>query len=558
VEPKRKSERALVSIVARYRSPLIFDYVNERCYDLSHGGMFIKSNNPVNPGTLLKLECLVDEGPDRIQGVARVVWVRRVDRPEGPRGMGVKFIKLEPGSEELVEKIIERAGSIPKEDESAEALRSQETAEPDQEKREAPEPEEKARETFEEETATQTSPESSQEMQESPETAEGEREEAEESPQDPASGRHIDDTPVVEPNIAVAASPTPEQKAIGFPKWAMAICAIALIGLIFISLYDIDESVKSADRANPKQAKEEGQLASSEPVSNSTQVVDKAVDRKKEVAVTNQTSEPKPVEEKNGTQTEESLSSNALQSDRAKTSNGPIQTDLKYLLRVTTSPPGARVYANDQSVTSPGTLELGVVSSPIHVTVRKRNFHSSRVVVERSIFVQKANTMEGRIHLDLEPKPVKPEALQQEESQKKPIDPTETPDRKPPPSDASAIAPVGESQTSETESAAPKDQSESTSDQGQPTETTDETPEPDAPQTPFETATQCIAKGDNACVINALKDKASTETELGLLIETYRSVGDTSNATKYMKRFIEKYPKSNRSDIYRKIVESKP
>ena len=39
----RKSPRAQVSLVARYRSPTAFEFVHEECFDLSAGGMFIKS-----------------------------------------------------------------------------------------------------------------------------------------------------------------------------------------------------------------------------------------------------------------------------------------------------------------------------------------------------------------------------------------------------------------------------------------------------------------------------------------------------------------------------------
>jgi len=487
VAPKRKSERALVSIVARYRSPLIFDYVNERCYDLSYGGMFIKSSNPVNPGTLLKLECLIDDGPEKIQGVARVIWVRRVDRTEGPRGMGVKFVKLEPGSEELIEKIIEKVALFPQ----------------------------KAEDSLEEAAAAQTSRQLDTETREPPERLEKEGNEAEESPREYDDSGLLEHPPSAEQSAAVTASSAPEQKATIFPKWAIAVCAIALVGLVYISLYDDDKSVKSAERKILEKTDEE------KPLSSSKQ--EKSVPR---VAVANQIAESKPGAEEANTR-----------SNPAMTENRPIQTDRKYVLRITTSPPGARVLVNSRSIISPGTLELDDVSSPIHVTAFKMNYHSTRVIVEPSIFVQKAKAMEGRVHLDLEPKPLKPEALQSKQTQKEQLDQAETQNRKSP------------TQTDQTDSIGDKDQ---------PTKTTEANSQPDDQPddhpTLFEIATQCISKGDNACVIETLKDKTSTEAELGLLVETYRAVGDTKNATKYMKRFIRKYPKSDRAKIYQKIV----
>jgi PilZ domain len=106
----RKDMRAVVSLVARYRSPTTFEYANESCSDVSVGGMFIKSAAPAPAGTLLKLECDTDSGNSeaKIRGVARVVWLRREANEHGPSGMGVKFVKLEPGSRELIEEIVAR------------------------------------------------------------------------------------------------------------------------------------------------------------------------------------------------------------------------------------------------------------------------------------------------------------------------------------------------------------------------------------------------------------------------------------------------------------------
>ena len=103
----RKDTRAVVSLVARYRSPSTFEYVQEACCDVSVGGMFIKSTDPAAAGTLLKLECEADNATEKIRGVARVVWLRRDANEYGPSGMGVKFVKLEPGSRETITRIVQ-------------------------------------------------------------------------------------------------------------------------------------------------------------------------------------------------------------------------------------------------------------------------------------------------------------------------------------------------------------------------------------------------------------------------------------------------------------------
>ncbi len=108
-----------VSIVARYRGPTTPDVIEEQCYDISKGGMFVRSFNPLPNGTLIKFECQVDDNPNDIQGIGRVVWQRDEDCPEAPSGMGVKFLVLRPGSPEIIESVIRKAGPMPKLFESA-------------------------------------------------------------------------------------------------------------------------------------------------------------------------------------------------------------------------------------------------------------------------------------------------------------------------------------------------------------------------------------------------------------------------------------------------------
>ena len=104
----RKDTRAVVALRARYRSPATFEYVQEACCDVSVGGMFIKSDSPAAAGTLLKLECETDTEGAKIRGVARVVWLREAPNEHGPSGMGVKFVKLESGSKDLISHLVQR------------------------------------------------------------------------------------------------------------------------------------------------------------------------------------------------------------------------------------------------------------------------------------------------------------------------------------------------------------------------------------------------------------------------------------------------------------------
>ena len=70
----------------------------------------------------------------------------------------------------------------------------------------------------------------------------------------------------------------------------------------------------------------------------------------------------------------------------------------------------------------------------------------------------------------------------------------------------------------------------------------------------METATACLAKGDNACVVRALRGRANTANELGLLIETYRAMGNDSEARKQMSVYLRRYPKARRAETYEQIL----
>jgi hypothetical protein len=104
----RKNARASVDLIPRYRTPASFELVEGRCIDLSEGGMFIAAKLPCENGTLLKFECSLGDNDAAVKGVARVVWRRTADG-DRPSGMGLKFVKLEAGSPELITQLVANA-----------------------------------------------------------------------------------------------------------------------------------------------------------------------------------------------------------------------------------------------------------------------------------------------------------------------------------------------------------------------------------------------------------------------------------------------------------------
>ncbi len=108
----RKDKRTLLSLKIRYKSATLEDFIERYSNDISRGGVFIKAKKPLAVGTLLKFEFILQDQSTLIHGVGRVVWRREgadTDR-ENPSGMGIKFIKMDPESRAIVQRIAEDRG----------------------------------------------------------------------------------------------------------------------------------------------------------------------------------------------------------------------------------------------------------------------------------------------------------------------------------------------------------------------------------------------------------------------------------------------------------------
>lgn len=99
-------------MTVRYRSATLGEFIEHHSYDVSRGGMFIKTPSPFPAGTLLKFEVKIAEEQRLMQGVGRVVWRREGDQAgdDAPAGMGIKFIKIDEASHAVIERLVENRG----------------------------------------------------------------------------------------------------------------------------------------------------------------------------------------------------------------------------------------------------------------------------------------------------------------------------------------------------------------------------------------------------------------------------------------------------------------
>lgn len=71
-------------------------------------------------------------------------------------------------------------------------------------------------------------------------------------------------------------------------------------------------------------------------------------------------------------------------------------------------------------------------------------------------------------------------------------------------------------------------------------------------------ALACAQKGDNACVVQALEGRAATPQALALLIETYRTMGNTDAAARSMQAFVRRFPRDRRASRYQQFLDNHP
>ncbi|MET0340772.1 MAG: TIGR02266 family protein [Polyangiales bacterium] len=105
----RKDTRAPISLKVRFKSATVDEFIEHYSKDVSRGGIYIKSSQPLPVGTLLKFQFQLKDESALIRGVGRVVWTRaEADAAaDMPAGMGIKFIKMDTESRATVERIIE-------------------------------------------------------------------------------------------------------------------------------------------------------------------------------------------------------------------------------------------------------------------------------------------------------------------------------------------------------------------------------------------------------------------------------------------------------------------
>jgi uncharacterized protein (TIGR02266 family) len=113
MEEARKDKRVSAEFPVRVKSATVGEFVDRLAADVSLGGIFIQAEPPLDVGTLVRVEFHVDDGTQLCTGVGRVVWNRGEDvaTPERPVGMGVKFVRVDTATKDVLSSFVERRAS---------------------------------------------------------------------------------------------------------------------------------------------------------------------------------------------------------------------------------------------------------------------------------------------------------------------------------------------------------------------------------------------------------------------------------------------------------------
>lgn len=105
----RDSRRVPIATKVAFKFDRFTGFISEYSANISPTGMFITTNRPEPPGSVLDFEFQLGDGFDLIRGKGEVVWTRAVaEGPSRPAGMGIRFLELAEGSKELIYRIVDQ------------------------------------------------------------------------------------------------------------------------------------------------------------------------------------------------------------------------------------------------------------------------------------------------------------------------------------------------------------------------------------------------------------------------------------------------------------------
>lgn len=108
---RREYERAPLKMLVQFKVGDMAEFMSEYGVNISLGGMFIRTSQQRDVGSMVYIQFRLEDGSKLIEGLGKVVHVN----PPGHAapGIGVEFVNLDTKSRELIHDIVtERLGEL--------------------------------------------------------------------------------------------------------------------------------------------------------------------------------------------------------------------------------------------------------------------------------------------------------------------------------------------------------------------------------------------------------------------------------------------------------------
>ncbi len=104
-DDRRKHTRTPLSLLVQFRFNTFEDFLADYSHDISPGGMFIRTDEPQEEGSIVYLQFSLKDGSRLIEGMGKVVRCNPKGVEGRVAGMGIEFLNFDDESMVLIQEI---------------------------------------------------------------------------------------------------------------------------------------------------------------------------------------------------------------------------------------------------------------------------------------------------------------------------------------------------------------------------------------------------------------------------------------------------------------------
>ena len=104
-DDRRKHQRTPLSLLVQFRFNTFEDFIADYSHDISPGGMFIRTDEPQEEGSIVYLQFSLKDGSRLIEGMGKVVRCNPAGVAGRVAGMGIEFLNFDDESMALIQEI---------------------------------------------------------------------------------------------------------------------------------------------------------------------------------------------------------------------------------------------------------------------------------------------------------------------------------------------------------------------------------------------------------------------------------------------------------------------